>query len=143
MNGTFVPWDDAKIQVLDPTMPYGWGVFEGIRAYAPPHGPAVFRLTDHIARMFRSARIYLMDPGFTAEQVVDAVKQTVRVNDVEECYIRPIIYLGYGEMGLNPLPSHCEIAIAVWPWGLYLCADALERCGRATTSSWPHINQTS
>ena len=143
MNGTFVDWDDAKIHVLNPTLHYGWGVFEGIRAYSTPRGPAVFRLTDHIARLFRSARLYLMDPGFTAEQVVAATKETVRINEVESCYIRPLIYLGYGEMGLNPLPSHVEVMVACWPWGLYLGTEALERGCRAMTSSWQHINQNS
>ncbi|MEN3359793.1 MAG: branched-chain amino acid aminotransferase [Mycobacteriales bacterium] len=143
MNGTFVDWDDAKIHVLNPTLHYGWGVFEGIRAYSTARGPAVFRLTDHIARLFRSARLYLMDPGFTAEQVVAATKETVRINEVESCYIRPLIYLGYGEMGLNPLPSHVEVMVACWPWGLYLGTEALERGCRAMTSSWQHINQNS
>ena len=143
MNGTFVDWNDATVHILNPTLHYGWGVFEGIRAYATAQGPAVFRLTDHINRLFRSASIYLMDPGFTAAEVVAATKETVRVNKVDSCYVRPVIYLGYGEMGLNPLPSHVEIAIAVWPWGLYLGADALESGCRAMTSSWQHINQNS
>jgi branched-chain amino acid aminotransferase len=143
MNGTLVDWDDARIHVLNPTLHYGWGVFEGIRAYATSRGPAVFRLTDHIARLFRSARIYLLEPDFTADEIVAATKETVRVNGVDSCYIRPIVYLGYGEMGLNPLPSHAEISIAVWPWGLYLGADALETGCRAMTSSWQHINQNS
>jgi branched-chain amino acid aminotransferase len=141
MNGTLVDWDDATIHVLNPTLHYGWGVFEGIRAYATADGPAVFRLTDHIARLFRSAKIYLLEPGFTQEEIVAATKETVRVNEVAACYIRPLIYLGYGEMGLNPLPSHTETAIAVWPWGLYLGADALERGARAVTSSWTRIGQ--
>jgi len=141
MNGTFVDWDDATVHVLNPTLHYGWGVFEGIRAYATPRGPAIFRLTDHIARLFRSARVYMLDPGFTPAEVVTAVKETVRVNEVDACYIRPLVYLGYGEMGLNPLPSHVEIAIAVWPWGLYLGADALERGCRAVTSHWTRIGQ--
>jgi len=143
MNGTFVDWDDATVHILNPTLHYGWGVFEGIRAYATARGPAVFRLTDHVSRLLRSARIYLLDPGFTQDEIVAATKETVRINDVESCYIRPIVYLGYGEMGLNPLPSHVETAIAVWPWGLYLGADALEAGCRAMTSSWQHINQNS
>jgi branched-chain amino acid aminotransferase len=141
MNGTLVDWDDATIHVLNPTLHYGWGVFEGLRAYATPRGPAVFRLTDHIARLYRSARVYMLDPGFTPEQIVAAVKETVRVNEVDACYIRPLVYLGYGEMGLNPLPSHVETAIAVWPWGLYLGSEALERGCRAVTSHWSRIGQ--
>ncbi|MFL6131131.1 MAG: branched-chain-amino-acid transaminase [Mycobacteriales bacterium] len=143
MSGTLVDWDEAKVHILNPTLHYGWGVFEGIRAYETSRGPAAFRLTDHIDRLFRSARIYLMDPGFTPAEIVAAVKETIRVNDVQSCYIRPIIYLGYGEMGLNPLPNHVEMAIAVWPWGLYLGQDALETGCRAMTSSWQHINQNS
>jgi branched-chain amino acid aminotransferase len=143
MSGTLVDWDDAKVHILNPTLHYGWGVFEGIRAYTTARGPAVFRLTEHIDRLFRSAKIYLLDPGFTPAEIVAAVKETVRVNEVESCYIRPIVYLGYGEMGLNPLPSHVETAVAVWPWGLYLGQDALETGCRAMTSSWQHINQNS
>lgn len=143
MNGELVDWDDARIHILNPTMHYGWGVFEGIRAYATPDGPAVFRLTDHIARLLRSAKIYLMEPAYTVAELVAATKKTVAVNDVEACYIRPIVYLGYGEMGLNPLPSKTEVSIAVWPWGLYLGEDAIAQGCRAMTSSWQHINANS
>ncbi len=136
MNGEFVPWDEARIHWLNPTFHYGWGVFEGIRAYQTPRGPAVFRLTDHIARLFRSAKVYLMTPDFTEAEVVQAVKDTVAINNVEACYIRPLIHLGYGEMGLNPLPSKVEIGIAVWPWGSYLGAQAEEQGCRAVISSW-------
>jgi branched-chain amino acid aminotransferase len=143
MNGTLVDWDDATIHVLNPTLHYGWGVFEGIRAYGTVRGPAVFRLTDHIARLFRSAKVYFMEPEFTAEEIVAATKQVVRIAEVESCYIRPLIYLGYGEMGLNPLPSHTEVMVACWPWGLYLGPEAMENGCRAMTSSWQHINQNS
>jgi branched-chain amino acid aminotransferase len=143
MNGTLVDWDDAKIHVLNPTLHYGWGVFEGIRAYGTSRGPAVFRLTDHISRLFRSAKVYLMEPDFTAEEIVAATKQVVRIAEVESCYIRPLMYLGYGEMGLNPLPSKTEVMVACWPWGLYLGPEAMEKGCRAMTSSWQHINQNS
>jgi len=136
MNGEFVAWDDARIHVLTPTLHYGWGVFEGIRAYETPHGSAVFRLTDHIARLYRSAKIYMMEPAFTQEQFVQAAKDTVVANNIQSCYLRPLIYLGYGEMGLNPLPSTVESMIAVWPWGAYLGEDALERGARVIISSW-------
>ncbi len=136
MNGEFVDWDDARIHVLNPTLHYGWGVFEGIRAYATPRGSAVFRLTDHIARLYRSAKIYMMDPPFTPEQLVRATKDTIAVNGVDACYIRPLLYLGYGEMGLNPLPSSIEVMIAVWPWGAYLGEDAERNGCRATISTW-------
>ncbi|HVX44614.1 MAG TPA: branched-chain-amino-acid transaminase [Mycobacteriales bacterium] len=143
MNGEFVDWDDATIHVLNPTLHYGWGVFEGIRAYNTDRGPAVFRLTDHIERLFRSAHIYLMEPDFTPEQIIAATKETVRINEVDSCYIRPLFYLGYGEMGLNPLPSKTVVSIAVWPWGAYLGADAVASGCRAATSSWQHINGNS
>jgi branched-chain amino acid aminotransferase len=143
MNGTLVDWDDAKIHVLNPTLHYGWGVFEGIRAYGTSRGPAVFRLTDHINRLYRSAKVYFLEPAFTADQVVAATKEVVRIAEVESCYIRPLIYLGYGEMGLNPLPSHTEVMVACWPWGLYLGPEAMANGCRAMTSSWQHINQNS
>jgi branched-chain amino acid aminotransferase len=143
MNGEFVAWEDATIHILNPTLHYGWGVFEGIRAYATAEGPAVFRLTEHIRRLFRSAKIYLMEPGFTPEEIIAATKETVRVNELEACYIRPLFYLGYGEMGLNPLPSRTEVCIAVWPWGAYLGEDAMATGCRAITANWQHINQNS
>ncbi|MCK9901123.1 branched-chain amino acid aminotransferase [Parafrankia colletiae] len=136
MSGEFVDWDDARIHVLNPTLHYGWGVFEGIRAYSTSAGSAVFRLTDHIARLYRSAKIYMMEPTFSQEEVIQATKDTIVENGVEACYIRPLIYLGYGEMGLNPLPSSVEIMIAVWPWGSYLGEDAERNGARATISTW-------
>lgn len=136
MDGTFVDWDDARIHILTHTLHYGCGVFEGIRAYATDQGPAVFRLTDHILRLFNSAKIFMIDVPFTVEQIVDAVKETVRINGLPECYIRPIVYLGYGEMGLNPLPCPVNVSIAVWPWGTYLGADGIERGVRVKISSW-------
>ncbi|OAA18752.1 branched chain amino acid aminotransferase apoenzyme [Frankia sp. EI5c] len=136
MSGEFVDWDDARIHVLNPTLHYGWGVFEGIRAYATSSGSAVFRLTDHIARLYRSAKIYLMEPTFSQEEIIQATKDTIIANGVESCYIRPLVYLGYGEMGLNPLPSSVEVMIAVWPWGSYLGEDAERNGARATISTW-------
>ena len=139
MDGELVDWDDATIHILNPTLHYGWGVFEGIRAYATARGPAVFRLTEHIQRLFKSAHIYFMTPEWTPEQIVEATKEVVRVNEVESCYIRPIFYLGYGEMGLNPLPSRTAASIACWPWGAYLGDDAAEHGVRAVVSSWQRI----
>ncbi|WP_131770958.1 branched-chain-amino-acid transaminase, partial [Candidatus Protofrankia californiensis] len=136
MSGQFVDWDDARIHVLNPTLHYGWGVFEGIRAYPTAHGSAVFRLTDHVARLYRSAKIYMMEPAFTQAELVAVIKETVAVNKVDACYIRPLIYLGYGEMGLNPLPSSIEVMVAVWPWGAYLGDDAEKNGCRATVSTW-------
>ena len=139
MDGELVNWDDATIHILNPTLHYGWGGFEGIRAYHTSRGPAVFRLTEHIERLFRSASMYLMEPAFTIEEIVAATKETVRINEVESCYIRPLFYLGYGEMGLNPLPSETKVSIAVWPWGAYLGEEAAEKGCRAAVSSWQRI----
>jgi branched-chain amino acid aminotransferase len=136
MDGKLVPWNEANVHILTPTLHYGWGVFEGIRAYPTKRGPAVFRLTDHTRRLFRSAKIYLMDVAYSVEQIVDATKETVRANNVESCYIRPLIYLGYGEMGLNPLQSDTRVAIAVWPWGAYLGDEGIANGVRVKISSF-------
>ena len=139
MDGELVDWDDATIHVLNPTLHYGWGVFEGVRAYATDRGPAIFRLTEHIERLFRSAHLYFLEPEFTVEQVIAATKEVVRIAEVESCYIRPLMYLGYGEMGLNPLPSKTKIAVACWPWGTYLGAAAETNGVRARVSSWQRL----
>jgi branched-chain amino acid aminotransferase len=136
MDGQLVDWDDAKIHVLTHTLHYGSGVFEGVRAYATNDGPAVFRLTDHIRRLFDSALMLMMEVPFSVEQLVEATKETVRVNNVESCYIRPLIYLGYGEMGLNPLPCRVHVSIAVWPWGTYLGEEGIKHGVRCKVSSW-------
>ena len=136
MDGELVDWDDAKIHVLTHTLHYGCGVFEGIRAYATAEGPAVFRLTDHIERLFSSAKIFLLDVPYTVGQLVEATKETVRVNGLDSCYIRPLVYLGYGEMGLNPLPCPVNVSIAVWPWGTYLGDEGIKRGVRMKISSW-------
>jgi len=136
MDGQLVDWDDAKIHVLTHTLHYGSGVFEGVRAYATADGPAVFRLTDHIRRLFDSALMLMIEVPFSVEQIVEATKETVRVNNVEACYIRPLIYLGYGEMGLNPLPCPVNVSIAVWPWGTYLDEEGIRHGVRCKVSSW-------
>jgi branched-chain amino acid aminotransferase len=136
MDGELVDWDDAKIHILTHTLHYGSGVFEGIRAYPTSRGAAVFRLTDHITRLFNSAKVFLIDIPFTPAQLVDAVKDTIRVNGLDQCYIRPIVYLGYGEMGLNPLPCPVNVSIAVWPWGTYLGDEGIRNGVRVKISSW-------
>jgi branched-chain amino acid aminotransferase len=136
MDGELVDWADARIHVLTHSLHYGCGVFEGIRAYKTAAGPAVFRLTDHITRLFESAKIFMIDVPFSPAELVDAVKETVRVNRMEECYIRPIVYLGYGEMGLNPLPAPVNVSVAVWPWGSYLGDDGVVNGIRLKISSW-------
>jgi branched-chain amino acid aminotransferase len=136
MNGELVPWDQAQIHILTHTLHYGMGVFEGIRAYETADGPAVFRLTDHIERLDRSARILGMELPYSVEEIIDATKQTVAATGLPSCYIRPIAYYGYGEMGLNTLPCSVDVAIACWPWGGYLGDDALTKGVRMKISSW-------
>ena len=136
MDGRLVDWDDATVHVLTHTLHYGSGVFEGIRAYPTRQGPAVFRLSDHIERLFDSAKIFMIDIPFTPAELIEATKETVRVNNLESCYIRPLVYLGYGEMGLNPLPCPVRVSIAVWPWGAYLGDEGLRNGVRVKISSW-------
>ena len=136
MDGELVAWEDARIHVLTHTLHYGCGVFEGIRAYETSRGPAVFRLDDHIERLFDSATIFMIDIPFTREDLVAATLDTIRVNAVQSCYIRPLVYLGYGEMGLNPLPCPVNVAIAIWPWGTYLGDEGVANGIRLKISSW-------
>ena len=116
MNGELVDWDAANIHVLTHSLHYGMGVFEGIRAYETKDGPAIFRLTEHIERLFRSAHILGMDIPFSVAELVAASKATVASTGLPSCYVRPIAYYGYGEMGLNTLPCKVDVAIACWPW---------------------------
>ena len=136
MDGTLVDWDDAKIHVLTHTLHYGCGVFEGIRAYETDQGPAVFRLTPHIKRLFKSAKIFMIDVPFSEDDIVQAVKDTVKASGLNSCYIRPLVYLGYGEMGLNPLPCPVNVSVAVWPWGAYLGDEGIAQGVRMKISSW-------
>jgi branched-chain amino acid aminotransferase len=136
MNGELVAWDDANVHILTHSLHYGMGVFEGIRAYETASGPAVFRLTEHIERMHRSARIMMMDLPYSVEELIDATKLTVRETGLPSCYIRPIAYYGYGEMGLNTIPCSVDVAIACWPWGAYLGDDAVSTGVRMKISSW-------
>jgi branched-chain amino acid aminotransferase len=144
MDGKLVDWDDATVHVLTHTLHYGSGVFEGIRAYPTSRGPAVFRLTDHMRRLHDSATLLHMDLPYSVEELVEATKETVRANRLDSCYIRPIAFLGYGEMGLNPLPCTVNVSIAVWPWGSYLGDEGLKRGVRMKISTWrrmdPNIN---
>jgi branched-chain amino acid aminotransferase len=135
-NGELIPWEDAKIHVLTHTLHYGMGVFEGIRAYETDDGPAAFRLTDHMRRMDQSARILMMPMPYSVDELVQAVKDTVRSTGLPACYIRPIAYYGYGEMGLNTLPCSVDVAVACWPWGAYLGDDSLTNGVRMKISSW-------
>ncbi len=136
MNGELVDWDKAQVHVLTHGLHYGSGVFEGIRAYETADGPAVFRLTEHIERLFNSAKILGMEIPYTVDELIVATKQTVAATGLSSCYIRPIAYLGYGEMGLNTLPCSVDVSIACWPWGAYLGDDAVTKGVRLKTSSW-------
>jgi len=131
-----VDWADANIHILTHSLHYGMGVFEGMRAYETVDGPAIFRLTDHITRMHDSARILLMPMPYSVEELVDASKAVVRASGLPACYVRPIAYFGYGEMGLNTLPCSVDVAIACWPWGAYLGDDAATKGVRMKISSW-------
>ena len=135
-NGELVPWDQARIHILTHTLHYGMGVFEGIRAYETADGPGIFRLTDHMRRMHQSAQILGMELPYSVDELVQAAKDTVRSTGLDSCYVRPIAYYGYGEMGLNTLPCSVDVAIACWPWGAYLGDDAATKGISLKVSSW-------
>ena len=135
MNGELVDWADANVHVLTHTLHYGTGVFEGIRAYETENGPAVFRLTEHMERLANSARIMMMELPYSVDELVEATKLVVRESGLPSCYIRPLAYYGYGEMGLAVTDCEVEVAIAAWPWGAYLGEDALSKGVRMKISS--------
>jgi branched-chain amino acid aminotransferase len=136
MDGELVDWDKATIHVLTHSLHYGTAVFEGIRAYPTSRGPAVFRLKEHIARLARSAHILDLEMPFSEEAICQAVRDTVIASGLEGCYIRPLVYLGYGEMGLNPLLSKVNVSVAVWPWAAYLGEEGVLNGIRLKVSSW-------
>jgi branched-chain amino acid aminotransferase len=136
MNGAMVDWADAKIHVASHVIHYGSGVFEGARCYATPRGSACFRLDAHMRRLYDSARIYRMEPQLPVDTLTDAVMDTVRTNGFKACYIRPIVYRGYNELGVNPFPCPVDTAILTWEWGAYLGQDALEKGVDVRVSSW-------
>ncbi len=136
MNGEMVPWEDAKIHVLTHTLHYGTGVFEGIRAYETEQGPAIFRLTEHIERLYNSAKILGMPIPYDVPTIVQACKDVVADSGLDACYLRPIAYYGYGEMGLATGACTIDVAIAAWPWGAYLGDDAVTKGVRMKISSW-------
>ena len=135
MNGELVDWDKAKVHVLTHALHYGSGVFEGIRAYKTERGAAVFRLTDHMKRLARSAKLHYMKLPYSVDEWVAATKQVIVANGLDACYIRPIAFRGYGEMGLYPLKAPVECAIAVWPWGAYLGEEGIKHGIRAKVST--------
>ncbi len=136
MNGTLVPWDEAKIHVGSHVIHYGSAVFEGIRCYTTPEGPAIFRLDAHMERLFNSAKVYWMELPWSLEQLNEAVIETIQVNRLQSCYIRPVAYRGFGQLGVNPLDCPVEVAILVWEWGKYLGTEALEQGVDVCVSSW-------
>ncbi|MFZ5907216.1 MAG: branched-chain amino acid transaminase [Nitrospirota bacterium] len=142
MDGKLVDWDNATVHVLTHTLHYGLGVFEGIRCYETLQGPAIYRLDEHVARLFDSARIFLMEIPFTHHEIREAIIKTVQVNRIKECYIRPLVYIGYGAMGLYPKENPVGVSIAVWPWGAYLGDEGLKNGIRVKTSSFirNHVN---
>ena len=142
MDGVFVNWDDASTHILTHSLHYGLGAFEGIRCYQGKNGSAIFRLQEHVDRLFESAHIMLMEIPYSRKDVSEAIVETVRVNKLNSCYIRPLLYVGFGEMGLDPSRNPIKLAIAAWPWGAYLGDDALVRGIRAKVSSFTrhHVN---
>lgn len=136
MDGDFVPWDEAKIHVLSHVIHYGSSVFEGMRSYKTEKGPAVFRLKEHTERFFNSAKIYRMDIPYTPAEIDEAILETIRKNKHEECYVRPVAYRGYKELGVNPFPCPVNVIIATWKWGQYLGEGALEQGVDVMVSSW-------
>ncbi len=139
-NGTFIDWSDAKVHVLSHTLHYGSSVFEGIRCYSTRGGPAIFRARDHVRRLTDSARVYRMeDIGYTHEQMLAAITELVHVNGMDSCYIRPIVFRGYGEMGVLPFHNPIEVYIACWEWGGYLGPEALAEGVDVCVSSWTRL----
>ncbi len=142
MDGRLIPWDDANVHVLTHSLHYGLGVFEGIRCYKTEKGPAVFRLKEHIKRLIKSAHVFMMKIPFSEEEIISAILETIKANGLEECYVRPIAFIGYGAMGIYPKENPINLAIAVWPWGAYLGEEGLEKGIRVKTSSFvrTHVN---
>lgn len=142
-NGELVAWEDAKVHVLTHALHYGTGVFEGVRAYDTQHGTAIFRHREHIERLFRSAELYYMPIPYEREQIRAATHELIKANGFRSCYIRPIVYRGYGTMGLFPLEAPVEVTIAAWPWGAYLGEQSKATGVRAKISSWRKISAES
>ncbi len=144
MDGDFVPWGDAKVHVMTHTLHYGFGVFEGIRCYETSRGSAVFRLEDHISRLFNSAHILGIEIPYDSEALNRTVLETIRKNELKECYIRPLVYLGNNKLGLNYMGATCHVSVSAWTWGAYLGEDGLKNGIRVKIASYSrhHINVT-
>jgi branched-chain amino acid aminotransferase len=139
MNGELVDWGDARVHVGTHGLHYGSGVFEGIRAYDTPKGTAVFRLQDHLQRLHNSARLLYMDLPYSVEELRDAHFQVIAANGLPECYLRPIAFYGYGELGVSAVGNPVDVVIMSWPWGAYLGEEGLKQGIRAKVSSWQRI----
>ena len=142
MDGKLVKWDNATVHILTHSLHYGLGVFEGIRSYKTKKGSAIFRLDEHVERLFNSAHIFLLKIPYSKEEIKRAIIETIRVNKIKECYIRPLVYIGYGAMGLYPKGNPVNVSIAVWSWGSYLGEKGLKEGIRVKTSSFikNHVN---
>jgi branched-chain amino acid aminotransferase len=139
-NGRFIKWEDATVHVLSHVVSYGTSVFEGIRCYSTPAGPSVFRIREHVRRLMDSGKIYRMENiGFTADQIVDALLELVRVNRMDSCYLKPIVMRGYGDVGVNALKNPIDLYIACWNWGKYLGEEALAEGVDVCVSSWTRL----
>jgi branched-chain amino acid aminotransferase len=143
MNGDFVPWDEAKVHVLSHGLHYGSGVFEGIRAYETERGTAIFRHQDHLDRLAKSAALYELPLPFQLETLREATHELIRRNELRSCYIRPLAFRGYGEMGLHATAAPVDVMIAVWSWGAYLGEEGKRNGIRAKVSSWRRISSDS
>ncbi|MBI4469508.1 MAG: branched-chain amino acid transaminase [Acidobacteria bacterium] len=138
-NGKLINWADAQIHVMSHVVHYGSAMFEGIRCYHTPKGPAIFRAKEHLQRLINSCRIYRTELEFSLEKLCEACVEVIKVNRLTECYIRPVVFRGYGTFGVNPLPNPVETYIICWSWGKYLGAEAIERGVDACVSSWTRI----
>lgn len=136
IDGKMVNWEDAQIHVLSHVVHYGTSIFEGIRAYNNDNGTCVFRLKEHVKRLFDSAKIYKIDIPFTQEDIEEAIKETIKINDLKSCYIRPVVFRGYGELGVTPLGCPVNSVIAAWQWGSYLGEDGMAKGVNIGVSSW-------
>jgi branched-chain amino acid aminotransferase len=137
-NGTLIPWDDARIHVMSHVIHYGSSVFEGVRCYSLPSGPAIFRAQEHAQRLLDSAKVYRIDVDYTREDIVKAMSDVIANNGVWPCYLRPVILRGYGEAGVNPFNSPTEVYVVNYPWGKYLTSDADTGCD-VCVSSWTRL----
>jgi len=135
-NGKFIPWAEATVHVASHVVSYASCLFEGIRCYETPQGPAIFRLKEHTDRLVNSCKVYRMELDYTREQLAQAMVELVRVNNVKHCYLRPVVFRGYGEVGVNPLKNPIEIYLLAWQWGKYLGAEALAQGVDVCVASW-------